>query len=348
MKSIHDIENLQPEAIELLEAAGYTDAKNIFDHKISDITVELVKANKVLEIIDTEPTHALVAQWLNPIEKELDKTFQDDGPQIDPTSLIEPKDLLNTPFAIPISEDFIKKHNVEIAKLPAGSTCFLNKEQAIQHFHNEGPTPVNYNLVANQPDKKSTQKEEPSIFDDPVFADKDPKILDKSRILNMDTFRKEGSSVPAIERGQEANLTKTTKKETNVGVDPDSRFYIKGVLHKSVSRFKSGCRSFILVNILILLSFIITPLVILDRELYWWAVWTPLLALLAFIIYFSTAQRASCPICNQKQFAPKRCLKHKQAHRWPFFGYMLPTAIHALLFKWFRCIFCGTSIRLKE
>jgi hypothetical protein len=29
-------------------------------------------------------------------------------------------------------------------------------------------------------------------------------------------------------------------------------------------------------------------------------------------------------------------------------GYILPTSFQLLIFHWFRCMYCGTSIRLKE
>ncbi|MGJ8656852.1 MAG: hypothetical protein ACSHX6_10415 [Akkermansiaceae bacterium] len=348
MKPIHDIENMQPEAIELLEAAGYVDAKTIFNHPIADITTELIKANNVLDIIDTEPSRAMVAQWLKPIELQLGKKINDSAPEIDPSLLIEPKEILNTPFAVPLSENFIKEHHIDLAELPSGTVRFLNKEQALRHYDEEESIPVNYNVVSEQPSSKVAEPEKTGLFDDPVFTSKESPILDKNRILKMETFKQEGSSVASLDRDNGINLTKTTRKETNEGVSPDSKFYIKGVLHKNTSRFKSGCHSFLLVNFMILLSFAITSLVLIDRDQYWWAVWAPLLGILAIFIYFTAAQQASCPICNQKQFAPKRCLKHKSAHRWPIFGYMLPTAFHAIVFKWFRCIFCGTSVRLKE
>ncbi len=352
IKPIHDVENIPPEAIELLEAAGYMDANTVLDHKISDITTELVKANNVLEIIDTDPDRAMVEQWLKPLEVEFGKAIDEEELDIDSSMLIRPKDILNTPFAVPLSEKFIQDHRIDIDKIPGGTIRFLDKEKAIAHYSNEEMPPVSYNIVSENPpnkdSKKKTSHKKINLFEDLVITREGNNVLDKSRILKMETFKNEGSKIDPIKRDEEVNLTKTTRKETNEGTDPDSRFYIKGVLHKSVSRFKFGCRSFILVNILFLMSFAITALALVDREKYGWVAWAPLLGILAIIIYFSGAQTSSCPICNQKQFAPKKCLKHKNAHHWPLFGYMLPTAIHALLFKWFRCIFCGTSVRLKE
>ena len=66
------------------------------------------------------------------------------------------------------------------------------------------------------------------------------------------------------------------------------------------------------------------------------------------IFYLICTSRAKCPVCGQRQFLPKNTRKNKKAHHFPLLGYIIPTALQALLFKWFRCVHCGTSIRLKE
>lgn len=349
---IHDVDHIPPEAKELFEAAGYMDAKTILDHKISDIIGELVKANNVLKIIEVEPNQAMLMQWLMPLEKKFGKTIHEDEFEIEPSLLIEPKDILNTPFALPLAEHFVKDHNIELDELPQGKALFLDRETAASHYNLAETGAASYNVMSSQSGDTSSNDTIPdegtALFEDLTTSQNDAPIIDKKRILKIETYQNEGSKIALMQRDEGANLTKSTRKETNEGVNPNSRFFIKGVLHKSINRFKIGCILFVLVNALILISFIITSLVLLDKDEYRWAVLFPLLGLLALIIYFTGAQKASCPICNQKQFAPKRCLRHKNAHRWPIFGYMLPTAIHALFFKWFRCIFCGTSVRLKE
>ena len=351
IKNIHDIENMQPEAVELFEAAGFTEIKTISDTSIEDIVGELKKANNVLEIIDTDPSRAMVIQWLKPLENELGDKLRENRAQIATTAVIEEKDLLNTQFAIPLSNNFIREHELDLNKMPNGSVLFIDQEKAQEYYQDEEIIPVNYNLVNNTSANEAKTSDPAEVTNElHTSTTTSSEVLDKNRIMKMEDFQKEGSQVVAIkkEKTDEINLTKTTRKETNEGVNPNSRFYIKGVLHKNISRFKTGCYSFLFVNILLIISFFTFSLVLIDRERYWWAVWAPLLALLALFIYFTAAQKASCPICNQKQFAPKRCLKHRNAHRWPIVGYMLPTALHAIVFKWFRCIFCGTSVRLKE
>lgn len=185
------------------------------------------------------------------------------------------------------------------------------------------------------------------IFSSTTFTESNSS-LQKDRILSMEDFKQKGSHISPLTSVASSDLTKTVKKETNAGVDPSSRRYVRGVLHTYRGAFKVGSFAFILSNICILAGLVLTPLVLVNKEKYDWAIWSPLFIVLGLFIYLTLARKASCPICNQKQYAPKACLKHRDAHHFPIIGYMLPTALHALLFKWFRCIFCGTSVRLKE
>lgn len=185
------------------------------------------------------------------------------------------------------------------------------------------------------------------IFSDAVFSSTNSSIQ-KEKILSMDAFREKGSHISPLQNASSSNITKSVKKETNAGVDPSSRRYIRGVLHTDKETFRVSSVAFILFNLCMLAGIVLTPLVLVDKEKYSWAVWSPLLFVLGIFIYLTLARKAGCPICNQKQYRPKACLKHKNAHHMPILGYMLPTALHALIFKWFRCIFCGTSVRLKE
>jgi len=97
--------------------------------------------------------------------------------------------------------------------------------------------------------------------------------------------------------------------------------------------------------VLCMVAGVVMPLLtLLDKEMFFWAPYTILLLFVGVLIYFMFTGKASCPICNQKQFAPKNCLKHRDAHKLPVIGYMLPTALHAIYYRWFKCIFCGTSV----
>lgn len=59
------------------------------------------------------------------------------------------------------------------------------------------------------------------------------------------------------------------------------------------------------------------------------------------------AMRARCRICSCPLYFSKNCLKNRKAHLIPGFGYVVSAALHLLTFGWFRCMYCGTAVRLR-
>jgi len=68
---------------------------------------------------------------------------------------------------------------------------------------------------------------------------------------------------------------------------------------------------------------------------------------LSCLLYLMFALRARCRVCTNHIFWSKRCFKNQKAHRLWGLGLVGSLALHALLFGWFRCMYCGTAIRLK-
>jgi hypothetical protein len=56
--------------------------------------------------------------------------------------------------------------------------------------------------------------------------------------------------------------------------------------------------------------------------------------------------RVRCRICTCHFFYSRRCIKNSKAHRFPLIGYVAALSLHLLAFQWFRCMYCGTAIRL--
>jgi hypothetical protein len=79
-----------------------------------------------------------------------------------------------------------------------------------------------------------------------------------------------------------------------------------------------------------------------------WVLAFPLSLPLFGIAYLIWGLQGKCRICTQKMFVPKICLKNSKAHRIRGLGHIIPVSIHILLFKWFRCPYCGTPVRLKK
>ena len=171
--------------------------------------------------------------------------------------------------------------------------------------------------------------------------------VDASRVRTMEQFQEETSQMPKTAH-TEASLSKMTRAETNKGISRSSRRYIRGVLHNQKAKAYFGAAGFIVFCFTCWLPLIGLGLYLLDTKHFGWTLYTPAIWLLSLILYFGFALKTSCPVCRQKQFFPKACVKHKNAHKIAGLGLMLPAALHIVLFRWARCIFCGTSLRYKE
>ncbi|HEX7262157.1 MAG TPA: hypothetical protein VF258_10110, partial [Luteolibacter sp.] len=79
-----------------------------------------------------------------------------------------------------------------------------------------------------------------------------------------------------------------------------------------------------------------------------WLLAFPLALPVLGIAYLIWGMHGSCRVCGQKLFVPRMCLKNSKAHQIRGLGHIVPVCLHILLFKWFRCTYCGTPIRLKK
>jgi len=291
---------------------------------------------------------------------------------------VKHEDLLSGSYAVPLSEDFLITNGLELDELVEGQVCKIDyeAEKLPVLFGSNEKKPLSSEKIPLQTSSEDIEDERASARKslDKIFGDDDELDVDnlssdsseakssdtgfynekheaginKSKMRTMDSFRTKSGHVAPLKSASSHDLTRSVSKETNKGVNPNSRFYIRGVLNKRAGEFMFSVCAFIMFNLCVLAGFLLPLLLILDKEKFAWAVYAPILIIVGILIYFMFSGRATCPVCNQKQFAPKNCLKHRDAHKWPIVGYMLPTALHAAVFKWFKCIFCGTSIRLKE
>ena len=150
-------------------------------------------------------------------------------------------------------------------------------------------------------------------------------------------------------------LIRAPRSETNKGRSPDSRRYIRGVLHSHPASIYTGAFVTLLVMLLTPLAVMSALLLLLSGEMPdrfgWvpgWLIVLPLVLPLVGICYLIWGLGGSCRVCGQGLFRHSAHLKNKRAHRIPGLGYVFPLCIQILLFHWFRCTHCGTPVRLKE
>jgi hypothetical protein len=65
------------------------------------------------------------------------------------------------------------------------------------------------------------------------------------------------------------------------------------------------------------------------------------------ILQLVVLTRARCRICSCHLFYSKDCVKNRKAHSLPLMGKVASLALHLLIFQWFRCMYCGTAIKLQ-
>jgi hypothetical protein len=135
--------------------------------------------------------------------------------------------------------------------------------------------------------------------------------------------------------------------------EPVPRLVRRGVPHPR-PYFLVFCSLIVLVSRVLMLAVILgTPIVLWPAFAqgdtthlitFLWVIGAWLLSCLFYLVF---ALRARCRVCTNQIFWSKRCFKNQKAHRLPVLGMVGSLALHALLFGWFRCMYCGTAIRLK-
>ncbi len=172
---------------------------------------------------------------------------------------------------------------------------------------------------------------------------------------------------PAIKKGRRVATSKTGHEEdrdalmrapradTNLGKNPESRTYIRGVLHPHPWQLRFGAVFSLLLLINLPAAVISALLLLASREspdsFAWVPAWLlafPLALPLTCYGYLLWGFTGKCRICKQKLFIHQGALKHVNAHRIPGLGYVVPLSLHLLAFHWFRCSSCGASVRLRK
>ncbi|MCB1099893.1 MAG: DUF4332 domain-containing protein [Verrucomicrobiae bacterium] len=69
--------------------------------------------------------------------------------------------------------------------------------------------------------------------------------------------------------------------------------------------------------------------------------------LLLGIVNLIIISKVRCRVCSCPMFLSQRCFKNKKAHLINGIGYVASLALHMVIFQWFRCMYCGTAIRVR-
>jgi hypothetical protein len=192
------------------------------------------------------------------------------------------------------------------------------------------------------------------------LADASPERIeiDTSRIRSingMDDALPRMAAVKSSPANDRVALIRAPRSNTNKGRSPESRWYIRGVLHSHPVSTYFGALVTLLVMVWVPVSIISALLLLASAEkpgmFAWvppWLLWFPASLPLFGIAWVIWGMNGSCRICGQKLFMHRSHLKNAKAHHVRGFGYIVPLCFQILLFRWFRCTHCGTPVRLKE
>lgn len=350
MTNLNSIPGIGKLSLELLEAAGFADAESLAKAGVEELALELDRANSILQIAKKAPTRGSVEKWitsardLTGVEKNTSvravmPVNYEDSPEV--VTMLEA-----APFAIPLPARVLVEQKLAVADIPPA--ILLNRysgdlevrvEDRILTPRGGRPAPPSNNVKIA--DTSATRIE-----------------IDTSKFKTTEALMGDGprTQTSKMSSGNDrVALIRAPRVETNLGRDPQSRRYIRGVLHSHPVALSIGALLTLMLSVLLPVGIISAVLLLLSGEnpehFGWvprWLLVFPLALPVFGLLYLFLAISGTCRICGQRLFVPRVCLKNAKAHHIHGLGHIIPVSLHMLLFKWFRCTYCGTPVRLKK
>lgn len=183
------------------------------------------------------------------------------------------------------------------------------------------------------------------LVDEPVET---PLPIDTSKFGRMDEFREGKFKVEPLERvpGERVESAPVPRPKFMDGELP--RSVERGLKHPQPNVVRITAVLLLLTKLLLLATIIICPIAaIAGREKFIAIAWIPISLFGIGLLFLIFARKCRCRVCSCHFFFVKRCFKHRSAHRIRILGFAGSAALHVLLFRWMRCMYCGTAIRMR-
>lgn len=373
MASLKEIPGIGKASLALLEAAGYGDPAVLATAVESEVATALAAANKKLRLAKRPPSKVNIQKWiaaaraLAPVEPELETSpaeisepESETPPASNSDSLPQSQVLVNyeereevlellaeAPFAVPLPSRVLVSNRLGVSDIPPAP--LLNAYPGDLDLRVE-------RKVAASPVQTAPKSFYPNAGGRSSLSG--PKLdLDISRLRPLKEMEGATPRMPATtgNGNDRVSLLRAPLEETNRGKDPNSRRFIRGVLHSHPLAIWWGAVITLTLVVITPLAIVSSALLLLSREMPEKFSWSPpwLLALpaafpLVGIAWLLWGISAKCRICGIKLFVHRHHRKNAKAHHLPLLGYVIPLCLHILFFRWFRCTHCGTPVRLKS
>jgi hypothetical protein len=357
MPTLNEIPGIGEASRQLLEATGVSNAEELAVQDPDRLVAELKRANETLTATKRAPGKATVMKWIAAAmdlvedEPEADEPPPADSPGIAPPVNYEANAevaemLSRAPCAIPLPGRIMMEKGLRVSDVPAG--LLLNRYSGDLDVRVGDPTTPKSDV----PTRRRTGNVES------IASAAGSRQFQSSSAKAITPFPNGSKRIPISKTGHEEDrvaLIRAPREETNRGKDPESRRYIRGVLHTHPWSLRLGAVFSLLLLINLPIAILSGFLLLASREkpeiFDWvpqWILAFPAALPLTGLGYLFWGMTGKCRICTQKLFVHKAALKHVKAHRFLGFGFVVPLCFHLLAFSWFRCSSCGTPVRLKK
>lgn len=359
---------LHEKALQLLDVAGFQSVEQLAQADAVTLRETLHEVNQEHKIFKKLPSPRLIEDWIDQAQAFLrgetsenwskvsdEMTEQEEVPLVNFEYDPEVQEMISmAPLALPLPGHFLAQRKVPVSEIP----------EAILLTSARGD--VSIRVGTNSPEKPKNK--DVKVIKTPVssggyvntisFGTKREEV-DPSRFRSTEEFLAPDHKIERIDYKAQAEermrVLRAALPETNRGVNPESRRYIRGVLHTHPQTLWWGAVFTLLCHLLIPAG-IFAAFALLAKDqgqslFRWvphWFLFIPVSVFVVGLLYLTVSYSCSCRICGQKCFVPRNCLKNRKAHHIPILGYIFAVALHMLIFRWFRCTYCGTPVRLKQ
>lgn len=353
MTHLSDIPGIPDGSLQLLKAVGISSAEELAAQNSDRLVAELQRANDILSSDQQAPDRATVIIWITAAMELSGHEPAPEAPHLESTPPINDGDsadltemLSQAPCAIPLPGTILIEKGLRVSDVLIGLP--INSYSDTPDVHIDAPSKPKAQVPSRRP------------INYVEFAPKEPmrRDFDMASAKPISPSPNSNKRVPASKSGHEKDrvaLIRAPSEETNRGKNPESRKFIRGVLHTSPWGLRLGAAFTLLLLINTPLAIISAFLLLAYREkpekFVWvgeWILIFPIFLPITGLGYLLWGMTGKCRICTQKLFVHNRALNHIKAHHVLGIGYIVPLALHLLTFNWFRCSSCGTPVRLKK
>ena len=335
------IQGLSEESRELLETTGVENLKALAESDADILLSEMEQANGMLQLTPTLPATSEIQLWIEQSRNLLDYPLVEEVHRLETVEEELKKEAPEVLHAISIPVAQMVKQKISVNDVPVMDSFVEEGEQESFRLKIEVPEGSQDlpRIAALPPLQRAQDVAHPKVLHI------EPKARNVVEIKSALSEDHEKAAIEPLVSGI-ADIRKAPSSGLNVGKTPHSRGYIRGVLHPQKIQIRIAAIVTIITMIMFPASLVAGVFLLLKHPL--WIALTPLGFLVVGLLYLILARGMRCRVCGMPIYGPKACRKHVKAHHIRFLGYIFPTCFHVLLFSWFRCMYCGTSVRVKE